>query len=288
MTATMVARIVERGALNWDRPLAAMLPQFAATMHESYRDVTLVELMSHRAGLPANPSDAREMFATFHTDASPPTPQRLHYVERALREPPAVPKRETFSYANTGFIVAAACAEHATGRSFEALMTSELFQPLQIASASFHPYGAPNQPAGHGEGRVAENWRDTNPRMFAPAGGISMSLPDWSRFCIDQLSGDHGRGRLLRQKTYRLLHSPQGNTDFAALGWGYFANVGGRRGPGLFHAGSNGAWTALVMLFTETGNGALVVSNAYEDMGGDRAANTALRAIVPLITEALP
>jgi CubicO group peptidase (beta-lactamase class C family) len=289
MVATMIARLVERGVLTWDRPLADMLPQFAVTMHESYRDVTLPELLSHRAGLPRNQSEAEgAFFDAFHSDTAPLTAQRMAYLDRALREEPAAVKRSEFSYSNTGFIVAAACAEHATGRAFEALMVTEVFAPLRMRSISFDQYGAHDGPAGHRDGRIADQRGDTNPRMFAPAGGISMSLPDWGRFCIDQMHGEHGRGRLLSAESYRLLHTPQGDTGFAALGWGYLPSAFGRRGPILFHAGSDGNWTAVVMLFCETGNGVLAVSNAFESMRGDRAANEAMRAIVPLIAEAEP
>jgi CubicO group peptidase (beta-lactamase class C family) len=289
MVATMVARLVERGVLSWDRPLAEMLPQFAATMHESYRDVTLPELLSHRGGLPANLSDVHdEFFFGLHTDSQTLTAQRLNYLDRALQEPPGAAKRTEFSYSNTGYIVAAACAEHATSRAFEALMISEVFSPLRMSSISFDIFGAANGPSGHRDGRIADQLRDTNPRMFAPAGGISMNLTNWARFCIDQMRGVHGRGRLLRAETYRLLHTPQGDTGFAALGWGYLPNAFGRRGPALFHAGSDGNWTAVVMLFSETGNGVLVASNAFESMRGDRAANEVMRAIVPLIAQAEP
>lgn len=289
MVATMIARLVERGALTWDRPLPEMLPQFAGTMHESYRDVTLLELLSHLSGLPRDLSETRsDFFNAFHADTSPLTTQRLAYLDQALREAPAAVKRTEFSYSNTGYVLAAACAEHATGRAFEALMASEIFAPLRMRSVSFNQYGGANDPVGHRDGRIADQTLDTNPRMFAPAGGISMSLPDWGRFCIDQMRGEHGRGRLLSQESYRLLHAPQGDTGFAALGWGYLQSAFERRGPALFHAGSDGNWTAVVMLFPETGNGVLAVSNAFESMRGDRAANNAMRAIVPLIAEALP
>jgi hypothetical protein len=106
------------------------------------------------------------------------------------------------------------------------------------------------------------------------------------RFCIDQMRGVHGQGLLLSAESYLLLHTPQGNTGFAALGWGYLPSAFERRGPALFHAGSDGNWTAVVMLFPDTGNGVLVASNAFESMRGDRAANGAMHAIVPLIAEA--
>lgn len=288
IVATMVARLVERGDLGWDRPLARMLPQFAATMHESYRDVTLPELFSHRSGLPHDLSDVQDgFFNALFTDQTTLPAQRLRYLDRALREPPAAAKRTEVSYSNTGYVVAAACAENATGRAFEALVVEEVFAPLRMSSISFDPFGG-GGPIGHRDGRVADRPSDTNPRMFAPAGGISMSLPDWSRFCIDHMQGEHGRGRLLSRETYRLLHKPQDAGGFSALGWGYVPSFLGRRGPGLFHAGSDGNWTSVVMLFCQTGNGVLVASNAYQSMGGERVVHETMRAIVPLIAEAEP
>lgn len=287
MVATMVARLVERGALSWDRPLAEMLPQFSATMHESYRDVTLPELLSHRSGLSHDLSESQaDFYYGFHTDSDPLPAQRLRYLDRALQDPPVAVKRTKFSYSNTGYIVAAACAEQATSRAFEALIVSEVFAPMGMSSTSFNRFGAANDPSGHRDGRVADQLRDVLPPMFVPAGGIRMSMSDWGRFCIDHMRGVHGRGRLLRAETYRLLHTPQGDTGFAALGWGYLPNVFGRRGPALFHAGSDGNWEAVVMLFTETGNGILVAANAAASMRGDRAANEVMRAIVPLIAPA--
>src|SRR5690242_20276376 len=54
MTATLIARLVESGVLSWERPLSQMLPELAEGMQAQYRDVTLPDLLSHRAGLPEN------------------------------------------------------------------------------------------------------------------------------------------------------------------------------------------------------------------------------------------
>jgi CubicO group peptidase (beta-lactamase class C family) len=280
MTAAMIARLVERGVLAWDRPLERMLPDYVSTMHPSYRDVTLVELLSHRSGLPSNAKV--DFWDRLYDDPTPRSAQRLKYIREGLRAEPAAQKRAAVSYSNDAFVVAAVCAERATGRTYEDLMTAELFAPLKIRSASFDQFGGPGEPSGHTEGRQGNRPNDPNPRMFAPAGGIRMNLPDWARFCIDQLQGRQGRGRILRTETYRFLQAPQGDT-VAALGWGALTDIFGRRGPVLFHSGSDGKWTALVTLFQETGNGVLVATNAFESMRGDRAAGEALRALVATV-----
>ncbi|MEQ1812715.1 MAG: serine hydrolase domain-containing protein [Terricaulis sp.] len=283
MTATLVAKLVDAGVLSWEQPLSDMLPDLATRMQAAYRGVTLPDLLSHRAGLPENISDL-DFFMAFHADTASPTAQRLRYIDRCLQEAPVGPAREGSSYSNTGFIIAAACAEHATGRAFEDLIVREVFNPLGIHSISFDQFGGAGEPQGHVDGRIADQVNDVNPRMFAPAGAMRMTLQDWSRFCIDQMQGEHGRGRLLRTETYRFVHAPQGDTR-TALGWGAAPHPMNLRGPALTHSGSDGNWYALVCLFPETGNGVLVAANAAESMQGDQASVAALRALAASVAE---
>lgn len=284
MTATMVARLVERGLLRWDTILVEMLPELAAEMRPEYRDVTLLELMSHRAGLPENLSDMAYL-QTFYMDGRPLPEQRLDYLRRAVAEAPVGPARGEASYSNTGLILAGAIAERATGKAFETLMQEEVFDPLGMTSATLDQTPDAGEIVGHVDGRVSTA-TDANPQMIMPAGGVRMTLADWARFCRDQMAGEHGRGQLLTADTYRLLHTPQGDTVFA-MGWGAVPRIAGRAGPVLTHGGSDGNWFAFVALFPESENGVLVVANAADSMGGDAAVMSAARAaIVTLAPEA--
>jgi CubicO group peptidase (beta-lactamase class C family) len=289
MTATLIARLVEQGHLAWDRPLDQMLPDLALVMRPEYRDVTLPNLLAHRSGLPENHDDV-PYFNTFYTDRDAPTAQRLRYIGIALADSPIGPKRDKPSYSNTGLLIAAAAAEQATGKSFEILIDDEVFRPLGMKSFSFDQFGGPNEPVGHIDGRVADKVLDPNPRMFAPAGAMRFSLPDWSKFCIDHLRGQHGHGRLLKAETYRFLHAAQGGDPGQgwALGWGLAQKAAGRKGPVLTHAGSDGNWNAFVALFLETGNGVLVATNSANSMGGDKASLAALRALAATVADPLP
>ena len=286
MTATMVARLVERGLLRWDAPLAEMLPELANEMRPEYRDVTLLDLMSHRAGLPENLGDMAD-FPAFFTDTRPLPEQRLAYLRRAVAEAPVGPARGEASYSNTGFLLAGAIAERATGKAYAELMQEEVFAPLGMTSATYDQTPDAGEAFGHIDGRVAIE-TEGNPEMLTPAGGVRMTLADWTRFCIDQLAGEEGRGRLLTADTYRMLHTPQGDTVFA-LGWGAAPRIAGRVGPVLTHGGSDGTWFAFVALFPGSENGVLVVANAADSMGGDAAVMAAARtAIVALAPEVPP
>ncbi len=276
-TVAMIARLVERGILSWDTPLGGMLPALVDQMRPEYRSVTLVQLLSHHSGLPENVDDTG-FVESFFTDRRPLAAQRLAYISRALRDAPAYAPGSDFGYSNTGFLIAAAVAERATGKSSETLMREEVFKPLGMASAGFGatPKG---QPSGHDAGKPVG---PSNSDMFAPAGNLHMSLGDWSAFALDQLTGSKGKGRLLSPGSYRLMQTAQPNGP-TGLDWGIQASIAGRQGPVLVHGGSDGYWFAYVVLFPDSGNGVVAIDNASAEMGGDAAVQAALKTILPTL-----
>lgn len=277
MTATLIAKLVDKGKLSWSATLAEMLPDLAAKMRPEYRTLTLVELLSHRGGFAHDTADMA-FFDKFYSDKRSLPEQRLAYVGQTLTEAPEVPPNTKFSYSNTGFILAAVIAERATGSAYEDLMRREVFQPLGMSSVGFGTTRE-GQNSGHHDGKIATA-KDANPAMFAPAGNMFMTLRDWAKFCQDQMAGARGRGKLLKPATYTKMQTPVAGSA-SGLGWGVQDSILGRKGPVLTHAGSDGNWYALVVLFPQTGNGALVAANAAEDMGGDKAAKAMLQDLLP-------
>lgn len=290
MTATLIARLVERGVLSWDATLEQMLPDLTSVMRDEYRDVTLPDLLSHRSGLPENPRDT-DFLITFVRNPAPLPEQRTRYITAALDEAPAVAKRGDPSYSNTGFIMAGAIAERATGQSYEALMQEEIFRPLRMPSVTYETYDSregPREPIGHTGGRIADQLYDPNPPVMAPSDcGFRLSLRDWSRFCIDQMRGEHGAGRLLRAETYRFLHTRQGDKAFG-LGWEARTRIFGRQGPVINHSGSNGNWMAQAVLFPESGDGVLVVANSAYGMDGNTVSEAVLRQYTQTLSRPVP
>lgn len=282
MTVALIARLVDRGLLSWDKPLAEMLPDLADAMRADYRKVTLTQLLSHRSGLPENLGDARALDA-FFTDTQPLADQRLALIKRALTEAPAVAPGTEFSYSNTGFLVAAVIAERATGRNFETLMHDEVFGPLGMRSAAFGPTdltGLVGHRAGKPVTKAMRKSDDGVPMAYTAAGNVHMSLQDWARFCLDQLAGSRGRGTLLSPASYKLMQTAQPASG-AGLDWGVQDSIAGRKGPVLVHGGSDGNWLAWVVLFPERSAGILVIANAADDMGADKATHAVVGALLP-------
>ena len=287
-TATMIARLSERGVLGLDEPLEKALPALASTMDPAYRNVSVAQLLSHTAGL-APLTDERDIpeFRRIIAGARDVMAQRAAVARTYLAKPPAS-RIGKFAYSNLGYIIAGAIAEARTGRSWEDLVRSEIFAPLGITHAGFGPPGTAgrvDQPHGHrsvGLALVAFDPGDPdadNPPALGPAGTIHITLADWMRFAPDQLDGMHGRGMLLKPETYRRLQTPV--ADSYALGWG--AALGPDHKPVILaHTGSNGYWLADIRIDARDDTIVLIAMNA-----GPPAAERALKELSKEIREAL-
>src|SRR5438477_7745494 len=58
MTATLTAMFIEEGKLRWDSTIAELLPESKGKMDEQYETVTVVQLLTHRGGVPGSPPSA--------------------------------------------------------------------------------------------------------------------------------------------------------------------------------------------------------------------------------------
>lgn len=285
MTVTMIARLVDEGRLSWTTPLATLLPDLAPTMDPQYRAVTLAQLVSHHTGLPHDLNNVTALEDLAKTASrSDPMKMRAAYIALALRDKPVGPIG-SFNYSNTGLLIAAAAAERATGAPFEQLIVEKVFKPLGMDHVGFGATPA-GQPQGHANGKPNAPG-DGNPEFFAPAGNMFLPLSDWGLFCLDQLQGAAGQGKLLKPETYRFIQSRQARDGNVAMGWGLQDKIQGHQGPVLVHAGSDTTWFAVAALFPRTQGGVLVAANAGEGMGADKAVIAALKSAADAVSPRL-
>ena len=123
MTAMLLARIIEQTKLTWDTTLEEAFG--TAQVHPQLRSITVRQLVGHRSGLSANvdcTTDTRQ----------PISVQRAELVRRILSQPPVHRPGSTHLYSNTGYIVAGHIAELAGQASWEELMTTGVWQPLEM------------------------------------------------------------------------------------------------------------------------------------------------------------
>jgi CubicO group peptidase (beta-lactamase class C family) len=278
MTATLVARLVDAGALGWDDTIGGALKDTAPDMSEAYRSVTMLHLLSHCSGMPMN--IPAEQFYGFSRGVADARGDRQLYARQALAMAPIGPVGETFKYSNSGYIVAAAMLEAKLGQSWETLVRAEVLEPLGLATAGFGAPGCPGSlehPAGHSRKVVGRSPQahyvgtdaTDNPEVLGPAARVHMSLPDLLRYLI----AHRDRTGFLSSRSWNALHTPPFSGD-GALGW--FV-----RGKGaLWHSGSNNLWYAEVLVDPAAGIAAAAVSN-----DGDKA--TTARAVGRALLEAM-
>ena len=278
MTAVIVATLVERGRLSWETNIGQIFPELSETFPEKFRAVTVTQLLSHHAGLPADlawPDIARSALSF--------PEQRLNALKKAASTQLASLPGTKFEYSNLGYTLAGAIAERVTGQPWEDLMREIVFKPLRMTSCGFGGVGTPgeiDQPWPHREdgGPMAANGpRVDNPEVMGPAGTVHCSIADYSKFVIDQLRGERGDGALLKTETYKALHTPRFGDNYA-FGWGVLSQDWAG-GTVLAHQGSNTLNFCIVRIAPLREFAVLAVTN----QGGDEGQKAALEATEALI-----
>ncbi len=277
MTAAMIGRLVERGTLKWETAIGDVFPDIAPALAEGLKKVTILHLLSHRSGLPAN-------IPWGLLPKKPSTREaRLDVIGRLPKITPVAEPGAKYLYSNLGYVVAGAMAEKAADASWEDLMKDLIFKPLGMTSVGFGGVGSPgklDQPWGHGEDGlpVKSNGPDMdNPPVMGPAGTVHCTLEDWAKFVADQLCGARGEKALLKPETYKTLQTPPFGGDYA-LGW-LVADREWGGGTVLAHNGSNNMNFAVVWIAPKKDFAVLVVSN----QGGPAAAKACDEAAGALI-----
>lgn len=253
MTATLVARLVEKGIVSWDDTVAGVLGDALPEMRAAYRRATFRHLLAHRAGLQGNIPP--EQFVRFEQHPADPIADRLAWARLALSQEPSGPLGTRFEYSNSGYVVAAAMLEAKTGEPWEALIRAEVIAPLGLESAGFGPPGtAGDAPRGHQRsagGPRAVGPDVDNPAALSPAARVHMTLEDLARFADVHRRKDE---TYLRAESFETLHTPPFGGVYA-MGWV-------REPDGmLWHNGSNSLWYAEVAFSAGTGAVAAVAAN---------------------------
>jgi len=152
MTSTVIARLIEQGVLTWDTRPVDIFPELGPAVHDGFREVTLQQLLGHRAGLPPYMTPKSMRSAERRVDnAGSPRAQRRAFATWLLQQAPDA-AANTDHYSNAGYSIAASMAEAAADEPWESLLESRLAKPLKITLWRGQPARTdPAQPWGHGQ-----------------------------------------------------------------------------------------------------------------------------------------
>lgn len=267
MTATLAARLIERGLLSWDTTIGSVL---GPTIHPDWKDVTVAWLLCHRSGAPLNFDEA--IWEQMVARGGSPQNQRRYFVEQGLKSPPTTTPNTETVYSNSAYIVVGVMMETLADSSWEDLMRREIFEPLGMDRTGFGAPGEPgklNQPLGHVTGvngwtPIALGPHADNPAATGPAGSVHTTLSDWARFVATHLRGARGDESYLSATNWQRLHSA------SESGWDYTPGwkIGKQEWAGgkfLRHIGGNGFWLAEASLVPNKDFAVLIVTNTSDD-----------------------
>ncbi|MCA0365427.1 MAG: beta-lactamase family protein [Bacteroidetes bacterium] len=219
MTAFMIAKYVEKGRLKWTTRFFDLFPEWKEKSKPEYSEITLQELLSHRAGI-----------WPFQGEGDPTIPdfkgtnpeKRKQFGQFVLTLDPVNPDEpNAFIYSNAGYTLATLMLEKVSGKSWEQLVEKVFNEDLKLNVKLSWPE---NQKQKDTWGHQSENGKlipvpstvDYHLDYTEPAGDINIKLQDFAKFIQLNLQGLSGHNNYLNAKTYQFIHK---GFEKYSLGW---------------------------------------------------------------------
>jgi CubicO group peptidase (beta-lactamase class C family) len=203
MTAALVGMLVDEKKLEWDDAVVKHLPWFQLKDPYLTREITVRDLLTHRAGL----GNADYLWYGQLTE-----PREILRRVRLLE--PSYSLRSSFIYQNVMYAAAGAVVEAVSGKPWDEMVRARIFEPLgmkeSIATAATLAK-QPNVAMPHdiidGHLRVIDN---ASVDGVAPAGSVWSSVHDMSKWMQMLLDGGKAGTRvILKADTVDELFKPQ-------------------------------------------------------------------------------
>lgn len=253
ITATGLMVLVERGAVDLDRPVGAYLGRAELAGHGGDASAATVRrVLAHTAGLPLH-------YQFFYDDGGYGPPPREETIRRYafVAHPPGT----EFQYSNLGYGVLDHVVSRVSGKAYADFLRAEVFLPLGMTRSSV---GLPPALAAHaavrydGDGRPIPFYDFDHPGASA----VWASAHDLVRFGLFHL-GHRPEGatrRILRPETVEAMRrreTPAGETAYG-LGWFVGEEHGFRK---IWHTGSMPGVSTMLALYPELDVAVVVLLN---------------------------
>jgi CubicO group peptidase (beta-lactamase class C family) len=261
LTSVASAFYVQDGSLSPDEDINRVLtswqvPENSFTAHEK---VTLRRLLSHTAGTTVPGFDGYQ-----EGEALPSLVQILNGEAPANSEPIVVDQNpgEAFKYSGGGYIIVQQALMDLAHEPFTQILQETVLNPLDMGDSTFYqPLPAArtgNASAGHkADGKVLPGKYNTYPELAAA--GLWTTPRDLARFLIEmQLSLNGRSNKILSQEIVKEILAPVGDP-----GYGLGFRIWPQGDIQYFgHDGENQGFVAFMQADTETGVGAVVMTNS--------------------------
>src|SRR4051812_27787751 len=234
-TTPAIMLLIERGQVKLDEPAATYIPEFKANGKEQ---ITVRHLLTHVSGLAPD------------VPLSSPWSGYAKGIELACAEKPINPAGTFFRYSDINFLVLGEIVHGVSGKTLDAFVQSELFEPLKMSDTGFLPAKssriAPTEREKDSTQFLRGQVHDpTARRMGGVAGhaGLFSTAADLARYARMLLNQGELEGvRIFKPATVKLMTSVQSPAPVEArrgLGWDIDSGYSRPRGD-VFPLGSYG------------------------------------------------
>jgi CubicO group peptidase (beta-lactamase class C family) len=243
VTKTMTGLLLAQAVVGGGVELLATVGSILGDAAGNAKSVTLLELATQRSGLPRlppnlEPEDPSNPYANY-TEAD--LLAALQMVERA--EP------GRYEYSNFGFMLLGLLLERIAGRSYAELVTTDVFEPLELCDAIC---GVPE----HGDFVPGYRGAETVPwwQLQLPGpGGVAASITDLASY-VRAFVDPPG---LLREAIDLCIAEHTAAPPAMGLGWVL-------QGGGHWHNGGTGGFRSFVAFHARSQTGVAVLANTHD------------------------
>lgn len=202
-TATILGILVDEGKLEWDQPIHKYLPSFKLKDKIASQQMTPVDLVTHRSGLPRHD-------LVWYNSSAP----REELVKRLAFLESNKSFRSTFQYNNLMFLTAGYLASKIAGTSWEELVQNKIFDPIGMKKSNFSVKDSQKSSNfslaySKRDKKIVEiPFRDIS--IIGPAGSINSSVNEMAKWILLNLNnGKHGDKQIISEANLQKIHTPQ-------------------------------------------------------------------------------
>ncbi|WP_194756437.1 serine hydrolase [Aliidiomarina indica] len=267
MTAATLAMLVDEGKLDWDDRVIDHLPWFQLQDPWVTREVRVRDLLTHQVGVGRMTGNRLQFM---------PTADRETVIRQMRYHEPEAPFRSRYVYSNVMYSVAGEVAAAVSGMSWDELMATRLFAPLNMtrSNTSITQFGSDDKniawPHQWIDGELVPIAR-RNFDNVGPSASVNTSVRDMAQWIRLQLgeAGAYKGVQLLSPEVMAEMHTPQVTTgrsdrESAIRGYGLGWSLDEYRGLRLSqHGGATDGFNTSLVMVPELDLGIVVVTNTF-------------------------
>jgi len=260
MTAFIIAKYVEEGKLQWTTKFFDVFPEWKENSKPEYANITLQDLLSHRAGIQPFQGENDPEIPNFKGTNQEKREQFGRFV--LTLEPVFSDEQNPFIYSNAGYTLATLMLEKRTGKSWEQLVDKVFNEDLKLNVKFSWPENQKQKDTwGHRyeNGKLIPVPSTVNYHLdyTEPAGDINIKLNDYIKFIQLNLQGLKGENNYLKADTYKFIHK---GIENYSIGW---FNIYENGKEFSTHSGTAGTYYSLVQIDRINGKAYIIFTNSF-------------------------